>query len=94
MKASLVIPRPPVTLPDGQIVNSNAVTVFSLRWTDHHPSSSYGLGILLDARNQPFDGFMFRVIRDALGAWIETDDAPRCAAILGLPKNEPGIVQK
>jgi hypothetical protein len=94
MIATLCIPRPPIQLPDGQIINSKAVYRFRLRWTDHHPASHYGLGVLLDYKGECFDGFMFKHLRDMIGAWITTDDPPRIYGALGIPKNEPGVLSK
>lgn len=91
MKAILVIPRPPVHVPGGTVVQSRAVYHFPLRWTAHHPASSYGLGVLLAANNEVFDGFMFAALRDGVGAWIQTDDPERVRGALGLLADEPGI---
>ena len=33
----------------------------------------------------------FELLRDRMGARIETDDVPVVAGILGLPSNEPGL---
>lgn len=88
MKVTLCMPRPPVSLPGGGTVNSKTVYRFNLRWTAHHSSSHYGLGVLLDQRNQVFDGVMFRHLRDATGAWLEADDLERARAALGLPEGE------
>lgn len=85
MKAQLVIPRPPLALRGAPLLNSRTVYRFPLRWTDHHPASHYGIGVLLDPKGEVFDGFMFRYLRDALGSWIETDDPPRIAGCLGVP---------
>lgn len=88
MKATLVIPRPPVSIPGGHTINSRAVYRFKLRWTDHHPASSYGLGVLLSPNNEVFDGFVFRFLREQVGAWIESDDIERVAGALGLEAKE------
>lgn len=88
MKATLVIPRPPVTVPGGPTVNSAAVYHWPLRWTTHHPASRYGLGVLLTANNEVVDGFFFRFLRERVGAWIKTDDPARVAGALGIEINE------
>lgn len=75
-------------------VNSRAVYRFRLRHTTHHPASSYGIGVLIDYKNQAMDGFMFRYLRDRVGAWIETDDPEVVFAATGLPPGEKGIVEK
>lgn len=88
MKATLVIPRPPVEIPGGQTVKSAAEYHFSLRWTTHHPASSYGLGVLLTVNNEVLDGFMFRFLRESVGARIKTDDPARVASALGVDESE------
>lgn len=87
MKATLVIPRPPVSI-GGQLIHSRAAYNFPLRWTTHHPASSYGLGVLLTANNEVFDGFMFDFLRARVGAWIKTDDPARIAGALGMELND------
>lgn len=94
MKATLVIPRPPVTVTGGRVVNSRAAYHFPLRWTTQHPASSYGLGVLLTANNEVFDGFMLRHLRESVGAWLQTDDPERVAGALGVEPGEPGIRAK
>ncbi len=88
MKATLVIPRPPLDAGAGHIVNSRAVYRFKLRWTEHHPASHYGLGVLLAPNNEVLDGFMFRHLRDSIGVWIKSDDPERVAGALGIGKEE------
>ena len=66
-----------------------------LRWTDQHPLSSYGLGVVLRAKSSvPLDGATFAHL--ARGGWrIESDtDLERrlvagalAWAALGLPTN-------
>lgn len=68
-----------------------------LRWTDQHPASHYGAGVLLRGKSGDLlDGAQFRALRDAFGAWIETDQPERVARALGLPwqadHHEPGII--
>jgi hypothetical protein len=89
VKVQLCIPRAPVTTNDGRVVRSSAVYRFALRWTDHHPSAHRGIGVLLDQRNEVFDAHQFRAFRDAMGAWLESDDIERAAAAVGL---SPGAV--
>ncbi len=93
MIATLCIPRPAIALQNGQTVNSKATYRFRLRWTDHHPASHYGLGVLLDYKGEVFDGFMFRHLRDSIGAWLLTDDPGRVCGALGVPKNEKGVIE-
>jgi hypothetical protein len=104
VKATLCIPRPAIGIdkygaprPLDEVadpehtVNSKSVYHFQLRWTDHHPSSHYGIGVLLDSKGEVVDGFFFRFLRDRLGAWIESDDPGRLASALGVPPDEAGI---
>ena len=88
MKAYLVIPRAPVRIPGVPPVSSRSAYRFALRWTDHHPSSHYGIGVLLDIRGEQFDGHQFRHLRDSVGAWMESDDIDRVRGALGLPPGE------
>lgn len=46
----------------------------TLRWTADHPSSSYGIGVLLRGKSgEVLDGKSFAAMAHAFGAWIETD---------------------
>jgi hypothetical protein len=57
-----------------------------LRWTDQHSASSYGDGVLLRGKSSDvLDGDQFRALREAFGAWIETDSKERVARALGVP---------
>ena len=61
----------------------------ALRWTDRHPQSSYGNGVLLYRKSDAIlDGFTFRLLRDGSGAWLETTDPDRARRALGLPLGE------
>lgn len=88
MKVHLCIPRPPVPLPGGGLVKSKSVYRFPLRWTAHDPASHYGIGVLLDQKNEVVDGFMFAHLRDTVGAWLESDDMERVRGCLGLGAHE------
>lgn len=90
MKATLIIPRPPVQVA-GQIVQSETVYRWPIRWTDHHPSSHHGLGVLLDGKNEVLDGHMFTWLRRQVGARIQCDDPARVCGALGLPAGSEGI---
>jgi len=73
-----------------------------LRWTDRHPMSSYGLGVVLRAKSSiPLDGAAFaRLARE--GWYIECDsdlERRRVAgalawAALGLPKDALKVLTK
>ncbi|WAR45495.1 hypothetical protein [Methylomonas rapida] len=46
----------------------------TLRWTANHPSSNYGLGVLLRGKSgEILDGRSFAAMVKAFGAWIEVD---------------------
>ena len=91
MKATLNIPRPTIQITGGPTLASQSLYRFPLRWTDHHPASHYGIGVILSSNNEVIDGMMFRFLRDSIGAWIDSDDPDRCASALGVPRDEPGI---
>lgn len=80
MKIFLVIPGPPIH-PGGPPPEP-------LRWKlflrSDHPTSRYGLGVLLTQGRQILDGAMFLHLRKCCGAWIETDDPDRVAAALAV----------
>ena len=86
MTATLCIPRPPVHGMDSKVVYR-----FPLRWTDQHPASHYGAGVLLTEIGDSFDGFMFRYLRDTVGARIVTDDTSGVSRALGVRAAEHGI---
>jgi len=72
------------------------VASVSLRWTDRHPQSSYGQGVLLYGKTSDiFDGASFRAARDHFGARLIYSGIERrkiCGA-LGVPLDEPGIIE-
>jgi len=83
------------TIPNASPLRSIATYRFKLRWTDHHPASHYGAGVVLCENNEVLDCVMFRYLRDRLGAWIDCDDPERIARALKLKwgddQKEPGI---
>lgn len=87
MKATLVIPRPPL-YPGGP---SGEPLRLKLFWRSDHPASSYGLGVLLTQGRQILDGAMLLHLRATVGAWIETDDPARVAGALGVELDESAI---
>jgi hypothetical protein len=62
-----------------------------LRFTTEHPSSSYGLGVLLDKDDEVLGGGQFTVLRNTLGARILTSDVRKVTSALGLPYPARGI---
>ena len=64
-----------------------------LTWTTEHPCSHYRLGVLLFTDGELLDGAGFRELRDNIGAHIESDQPLKALGALGLPPEEPGIVQ-
>lgn len=61
----------------------------SLRWTQHDSRSSYGAGVLVFRNSsEMLDGLNFRYLRDAKGAWIETDRPDRVRSALTLLDGE------
>lgn len=47
-----------------------------LRWTDNHPASSYGAGVLLRGKSgEILDGRGFTAMAKHFGAWVEVDSA-------------------
>lgn len=61
----------------------------ALRWTVHDSRSSYGAGVLVYRNsNEILDGLNFRYLRDAKGAWIETDRPDRVRTALALLEDE------
>jgi hypothetical protein len=61
-----------------------------LRFTTD-PSSSYGLGVLLDKDDEVLGGAQFTVLRNTLGARILTNDVRGVTSALGLPRGARGI---
>lgn len=61
----------------------------ALRWTVHDSRSSYGAGVLVYRNSRDvLDGATFRVLRDQLGAWIETGRPDRARSALALMEEE------
>ncbi len=55
-----------------------------ITWTREHPLSSFGLGILLDEDNNPFDWYHLRLLHQRAGAYLETTDHIAVRRALGL----------
>ena len=92
MKNHLVIPHPPVTLPDGRVIPRHSRTRFLFRHDPVHPDGVKGIGKLLDGKGQVFDALVFRHLRDGVGAFIESDEPEIISAALGLDAGEAGVV--
>jgi hypothetical protein len=58
-----------------------------------HPKSRGGHPILIDPEAEVINIYRFRDLRVKLGAWIETSDVLRVREALGIPDDEPGIVE-
>jgi len=68
----------------------------ALRWTDQHPQSHYGLGVLLYPKSADiFGGQTFIASRDKWGAILIYNDikSDKIYGALGLPPNTTGIMQ-
>ena len=52
---------------------------------------SDGRPVLFSSHGHTINGAYFQLLRDGMGARIETDDVSVVAGLLGLPANEPGL---
>ncbi len=48
--------------------------------------------VLVTSHGKTLDGSYFQLLRDRMGAWIETNEAPIVAGVLRLPENANGLV--
>lgn len=65
-----------------------------LIWTDKHPDSVAGCGVLrFKNRSERLDVRSFRELRDLHGAVITTNHLGRVIRALGVASDEPGIVE-
>lgn len=63
-----------------------------LVWTDKHPSSVAGCGVLrFKNRSQILDAETFQQLRDTKGARLVTNHRGRVTRALGVPLDEAGI---
>ena len=53
-----------------------------------------GKPVLFSSHGHTIDGTYFQLLRDKMGAMIETDDVSMVAGVLGLPANEPGLTAR
>ena len=56
----------------------------SLEYFEGHP-------VLFSSHGHTINGSYFQLLRDRMGARIETEDVSVVAGLLGLPANEPGL---
>ena len=54
-------------------------------------TTRYGMGVLVYHKWDVLDGLHFRILRDSLGAKIETNDPQGVCRALGMPEGETGI---
>ncbi len=59
-----------------------------IAWTQEHPLSTFGLGILLDEHGNPFDWYLLRLLHGRTGAYLETSDHTAARRALGLLASE------
>jgi len=62
---------------------------FSLRLEFHA-----GKPVLFSSQGYTINGSCFQLLRDRMGARIETDDVSVVAGVLGLPAQKPGLNSK
>ena len=60
--------------------------VYPLRLEYHN-----GKPVLFSSHGHTIDGLYFQLLRDRMGARIETDDVTVVSGLLGLLANEPGL---
>jgi len=75
MLATLIIPS-----------SEGVSQAYPLRLEYHH-----GKPVLFSSHGHTIDGSYFQLLRDRMGARIETDDVTVVSGVLGLPANEPGL---
>lgn len=74
MMIRLHIPAESIAALKRMGLNQRPVEV--LRWTTDHPSSSFGIGVILRGKSgELLDGRTFAALHHAFGAWIEVDGA-------------------
>lgn len=63
---------PPESIAAIRALGLRQMPVERLRWTDQHPASSYGVGVLERGKSgQLLDGRQFASLHREFGAWIE-----------------------
>jgi hypothetical protein len=76
MRAKLVIP------------SSKGITYNYPLHVEYHEQQP----VLVTSRGRTMDGPYFQLLRDRMGAWIETTESPVVAHLLGLPEDAAGLV--
>lgn len=72
MKIELYFPTE--SIADIRQFYSNQTSSETLRWTTHHPLSSYCQGVMIRGKSREvLDGMSFTIMVRFLNAWIETD---------------------
>ena len=57
----------------------------------HHGGSGEALRIVFSTSEEAFERWLFYLLRD-VGAHIVTDDPPRLRSVLGLARDERGVI--
>jgi hypothetical protein len=78
MLATLIIPSP-----------EGVSQAYPLRLEYHN-----GKLVLFSSHGHTINGSYFQLLRDKMGARIETDEVSVVAGVLGLPEKEPGLTAK
>jgi hypothetical protein len=98
---------PNQTLADDDVSNADTILVFPedpdlkqlsgkripLTFGPPHPKSRGGHPILVDPEADAVNIYKFRDLRVKLGAWMESSDVRRVREALGVPDDEPGILE-
>lgn len=65
---------PPESIASIKQLGLRQINPETLRWTTDHPSSSYGIGVILRGKSgEILDGRSFQAMVKGFGAWIECD---------------------
>ena len=79
MKAYLVFPDHRAARQSGYRRSRTSIT-----WTEDHPLSLFGLGVLLDEYGHPFEWLKLRFLHHRTVAYLETSDPIKVMRALGL----------
>jgi hypothetical protein len=79
-------------VPDSAARRAAGITRYSiLTWTKNCPLVTHDIGVLCYANAHVLSGFIFRGLREVLGASIQTTDPEKVRKALGLSDREQGI---